>query len=48
MRVLELLTDGGTAERPDRHYECRHCGRNLSPDVSACPECGGEIAVHTL
>jgi ribosomal protein L37E len=48
MRLLDVLTDGGTEPEYDRHFECRRCGENLSPRAAECPICGGEVAVHTL
>lgn len=47
MRLLSILTDGGQRTAQDRHYECRDCGANLTPDVTECPDCGGEMAVYT-
>jgi len=44
--VIHTLADGGAD--PERHVECRDCGSNLAGDVSACPRCGGDIAVYEL
>jgi ribosomal protein L37E len=48
MRILDILTDGGPTDRGSRHYECRRCGENLSPDADDCPDCGGDVAVYTF
>lgn len=49
MRLFDILTDGGSAETVDGdHYECRECGTNVDPDTTACPDCGGDVAVYTF
>ena len=49
MRLFDILADGGSAEPAvDAHYECRKCGTNVDPDATACPDCGGDVAVYTF
>ena len=50
MRLFDILADGGPTRSVDgdAHYECRECGTNVNPDATACPDCGGDVAVHTL
>ena len=31
---------------PSRHYECFHCGRNLTHTHEECPTCGGPVSVY--
>ncbi|ERG97118.1 MAG: hypothetical protein J07HQW2_03604 [Haloquadratum walsbyi J07HQW2] len=32
----------------ETHIECRNCGTNLEPDLSTCPDCGGNPAVYEI
>jgi rRNA maturation endonuclease Nob1 len=48
MILSSILTDGGSRTDETRHYECRNCGQNLSAESTACPDCGGDVAVFTF
>ncbi len=42
MGILNLF------DSDDTHYECRRCGRNLSDETDACPECGGRVVAYEV
>lgn len=45
MISFDDLLNRVTRQRPDVHFECRHCGETLSKDDAACQACGSrEIA----
>jgi hypothetical protein len=36
------------SEQKEIHRECRECGTNVDDEVTACPDCDGDVVEYSL